>query len=353
MTIDKILESLQKVSNLNVELWEFWWIYNIYEKVLIKEPIYRDWNKHPTKLYTNYDNEEECYKPNSTINRSKTLKSIYNFLNNSEKFLRFDIGNCTYFFSDDYAAVEDEYGSLYSYTKCGEIPEELESLFEFIAKKKTVKFVYKSSRGLQTEAIEININETDLNLNYNDDLPDDRIHEILSTKNESSLIILSGLPGTGKTTYLRHLISTLPDCDFNVIGIDDFSAMLQDKTSFLTFKNSVLIIEDCELLVKSRNASGAITELAGLLNLADGLYGDIMKAKIICTFNTNISNVDQALLRKGRLSLRYDFKELSKEKKEILCKKLGTTCESGLLCDIYNEKPNTLENQTKQRRIGF
>ena len=33
----------------------------------------------------------------------------------------------------------------------------------------------------------------------------------------------------------------------------------------------------------------------------------IIKCKFICTFNTNIENVDKALLRKGRMKLKYEF----------------------------------------------
>jgi len=35
---------------------------------------------------------------------------------------------------------------------------------------------------------------------------DKSIRDRLSTENDKGIVLLHGLPGTGKTTYLRHLI---------------------------------------------------------------------------------------------------------------------------------------------------
>lgn len=345
MTFEYIYTALQEVIKeqaQNSSFWQMVWLYKIYGKPMLKSDLLDS----PTPF-------EDMNPKSSDMNYKKTRENISKYLNQSDLFTRVDIEDDSYFFSDYYCILFDAYGAYKCFTVNHEVPQVFKDMFVYIPKQKTIKFVYKTDRGLRREAVEINITESDLQLNYNDDLPHDKICNILKEENKSALLILSGNPGTGKTTYLRHLISTLPDCDFNVVGIDDFGDMLRDKTSFITFKNSILIIEDCELLVRSRDAHGALTELAGLLNLADGLYGDIMKAKIICTFNTKIENIDSALLRKGRLSLKYDFKELTPEKKHALCVSLGKSdSETGLLCDIYNSESNGLE-QTIKTKIGF
>lgn len=49
-----------------------------------------------------------------------------------------------------------------------------------------------------------------------------------------------------------------------------------------------------------------------LLNLADEFTADFLELAIICTFNTRISEIDPALLRKGRLRGMQEFKKLDK-----------------------------------------
>lgn len=158
--------------------------------------------------------------------------------------------------------------------------------------------------------------------NYNEDLPDKRIKEILSEDN-SSILLFHGIPGSGKTSYIRSLVNTCENLDFYFLD----SSILQfiNSTAFIEFitstKNSVYILEDCENLLKSRDTDFNPL-LATLLNISDGLLGDSLNIKFICTFNTNIQNIDKALLRKGRLKLKYEFKELTKDRVANLFKKI-------------------------------
>ena len=88
-----------------------------------------------------------------------------------------------------------------------------------------------------------------------------------------------------------------------------------------------------------------------------GLFGsvkdDALKIKFICTFNTNINNVDKAILRKGRLKVRYEFKPLSKDKANKIGKSLGVHVDKDTtLAELYNQSKVNFseENQTK---LGF
>ena len=61
--------------------------------------------------------------------------------------------------------------------------------------------------------------------------------------------------------------------------------------------------------------------------------------KFICTFNDDMKNIDPALLRKGRLVSKYEFKGLEKEKAQTLLKELGheVMLEKNItLADIFN-----------------
>lgn len=197
----------------------------------------------------------------------------------------------------------------------------------------------------------------DLNLddNYNEDLQDlDRtlIKTLISKK--KSMTILHGIPGTGKTTYLRYLTSVLAG-DLRFIYLPPNLANILGEPHFIgnleLFKNAVVIIEDAEnVLLKRETRSQAVSNL---LNISDGFLSDIFNIHFVFTFNADIAQIDKALLRKGRLTLKYEFKPLSDEKTKALCEKLGTSVDNNkTLAEIYNADVNII-NETQKKRIGF
>ena len=79
---------------------------------------------------------------------------------------------------------------------------------------------------------------------------------------------------------------------------------------------------------------------------------------MICTFNTHVTNIDKALLRKGRLTALYEFKALSILKSTALLKKIGNgkypVSDPMTLADIYNSCEQHFEfNMKKKNAIGF
>ena len=70
-----------------------------------------------------------------------------------------------------------------------------------------------------------------------------------------------------------------------------------------------------------------------------------MHQQIIATFNCDLTAVDSALLRKGRLIANYEFDKLDIESSKLLSDKLGygteAITEPMTLAEIYNqgEKP--------------
>ena len=83
--------------------------------------------------------------------------------------------------------------------------------------------------------------------------------------------------------------------------------------TLVQMEDSILVVEDAEELISIRDGNRS-SNISWLLNLTDGLLGEALKIKVICTFNTPLKNIDEALLRKGRLIARYEFKELNIEK---------------------------------------
>lgn len=121
-------------------------------------------------------------------------------------------------------------------------------------------------------------------------------------------------------------------------------------------KNSVFVVEDAENILIDRNQSGS-SAVSALLNLTDGLLSDCLNVQIICSFNTDLSRLDKALLRKGRLIAKYEFNELNVTKAQALSDKLGfdTKIEKPMtLTDIYNQKEDSYANQANIRKaVGF
>ena len=120
--------------------------------------------------------------------------------------------------------------------------------------------------------------------------------------------------------------------------------------------NSVLILEDCEsILIHRENGYSNASALSNLLNLGDGLLSDALAINVICTFNSGLKKIDDAVLRKGRLLARYEFKELEIPKARILAEKIGKKVKIEhpmTVSDIYNLDERSFEN-TPSKSVGF
>lgn len=193
----------------------------------------------------------------------------------------------------------------------------------------------------------------DIDLNYNDDLPYEKITNLIESEGNSELLLFYGDPGTGKTSFIKHLISKYPDKDFIFIDGSLLASVPQQNLMgyFLDNDNTVFILEDCEKILMARdNNYNPVMPI--LLNITDGIIGDVLGIKLICTFNTALSNIDKALLRKGRLSLKYEFKALAKEKVRKILND-DTINKDMTLADIYNIDSENDYSKKQTSKIGF
>lgn len=183
-----------------------------------------------------------------------------------------------------------------------------------------INLVVKDSYGLDLKPMEIKKTKLDINLFYEDDFKqvDATIQQRLNKKGDKGIVLLHGLPGTGKTTYLRYLIGRIkkrvlflsPNVAGNLMN-PDFIDLLIDNP------NTVMIIEDAENIIMDRRNSND-SSVSSLLNISDGLLADFLNVQLVCTFNSALTLIDNALLRKGRLIARYEFGKLGISKAQKL-----------------------------------
>ncbi len=190
-----------------------------------------------------------------------------------------------------------------------------------------INLISRGKKGLELKQLEVKRTKLDLDLFYEDDFKEvsDTICKRLNRDKDKGIVLLHGLPGTGKTTYLRHLIGKIkkrilfvsPNIAGDITSPDFIQLLISNP-------NCVLIIEDAENVIMDRKISNNAA-VSNLLNVSDGLLADFLNVQLICTFNNSLTLVDSALMRKGRLIAKYEFGKLGIEKSQRLSNHLGFT----------------------------
>lgn len=172
----------------------------------------------------------------------------------------------------------------------------------------------KGRFGYDIKFVPVRDVEIDLDLHYGDGFTSiaDKMIELTSVRNGSGLIILRGIPGTGKTSLLRWLSA---HADRRFVYIPTETVHQLSETDFVDFlinnRGLTFIVEDAETILMSREDGASNSQVSSILNMTDGIQGDIFNSQFICTFNTSVDKIDPALLRPGRLLLEHEFKALS------------------------------------------
>jgi len=242
--------------------------------------------------------------------------------------------------------------------------EHLNTLFseyieKYISKESKVSILLKTQIGLEIKTHSIKPYRIDFETMYNNDFFEvhTRVKNALTNDNKG-VVLFHGIAGSGKTNYIKWLTSQIPNKKF--IFVPTMIGSLTDP-AFISLlignKNSVLVLEDCENYIAERTSFNSNTDVvSSILNIADGMLSDVLECQLICTFNSDISKIDSALLRKGRLIAEYKFKELTVEK----CNKYLQSTDRDFrvdkpysLAELTNIDIKELKEQDKQTKIGF
>lgn len=242
--------------------------------------------------------------------------------------------------------------------------EEIRGAYVPPKEERTFYMIGQNRNGYELQKLEINsqLDPEVIQTNYVDEFSEISQKMIkLIEDDKRGLVLFHGLPGTGKTTYIKYLVNGgydrkvvyVPPHLANVLGNPDFVTFVREQLS-----DSVLIIEDGEEILRDREAQTS-PAVSNLLNISDGIMGDALNILIVCTFNCNVEFIDKALLRPGRLKLKYEFGKLTYQKANALAKKLyGETVElpkqAYTVAEVYNHG-ETLDYSPKKEKpaMGF
>jgi SpoVK/Ycf46/Vps4 family AAA+-type ATPase len=285
---------------------------------------------------------------------------------------KIEIEEVSYLLADKILVLLSSRRSIWSRYNCtivhGALEEEkcislIAQLSRFIKRDRyaqDISIIIQQDGELRTKELPIKRPKISIEENYNDDLQSfhEKLLPVIRKKNKSGLILLHGTPGTGKSTYVRHIAKSIskdviflpPKLAGNLENPDLIKILIDNR-------NCVFVIEDAEDLIVSRE-NNYVSSISMLLNITDGILGEALGIQIIATFNTDIRNIDKALLRKGRLIGMYEFKPLSIDKSKALLEKNGHTnvsvTQPMTLADIYNYEEESYSLQKKQKTpIGF
>lgn len=119
----------------------------------------------------------------------------------------------------------------------------------------------------------------------------------------------------------------------------------------------VLVLEDCENYIAERVGGGNTSDVVStILNIADGILSDVLECQFVCTFNADLTDIDHALLRKGRLIAEYQFEKLTTDKANAYLKSVGdakTVDSPKTLAELTNIDETHFVAPTDKKALAF
>lgn len=177
---------------------------------------------------------------------------------------------------------------------------------------------------------------------------DNYIDDFLESK--SSILVLLGAAGTGKTGFIRYLLSRMGKKAYLTYNHELF----KDDDMFAQFVSSnsagAFLIEDADILLKSRESGNELMQK--FLQIGDGVVKLSGKKLIFSTNLPSTKDIDEALLRRGRTYDVLEFRALTFDEAGKACSDLKLEP----LLENREYKLTELFNRgkiRKQKSVGF
>lgn len=172
-------------------------------------------------------------------------------------------------------------------------------------------------------------------------------------KSSSNILLLIGAPGTGKTTFIRGLLSSTASS-----ALVTYDTAILDKdyvfAQFMDGDASIMVLEDSDMFLKTRSDGNSM--MHRFLNVGDGLVTTKNKKLIFSTNLPSVRDIDPALIRPGRCFDIVSFDKLSQEDAEILANKMGIVLTESrndwTIAEIFNHQQQPISSPVKHT-VGF
>jgi hypothetical protein len=179
----------------------------------------------------------------------------------------------------------------------------------------------------------------------------DRLAKVDADSVQGRLVLLHGPPGTGKTTVLRALARQWREwCQFDCVL--DPEALFSNPSYLLEValnkagdcscpdsrheKWRLLLLEDCDELIRGEAKQHTGQALSRLLNLTDGLLGQGRKVLVAITTNEDLARLHPAVVRPGRCMARIEVPALPfTEAATWLGTSVGVPADGATLAELY------------------
>lgn len=285
------------------------------------------------------------------------------------------------------------YGTAISLTGVGTLAD-IQPVLDFLAENSlpytepsgSVHMLMTEGNGISFQTLPNNITTTLTRDNYTEEVLSgfDRVVADLSSDTPKGRIgIFDGLPGCGKTWLLRGLLTSVKNTAFVFISPRDITALTEPSvlSALINFsikqdgKSITFLVEDADECLAPRGADN-MSAISAVLNLGDGILGQLLDIRLILTTNAKRHDFDAAITRPGRLSACVKVDKLPAEQCNAIYHRItdtlnipGITYEGGVLNRFrsmpFFDKPMTLAEvyqkandanftpATSENKLGF